>query len=211
MLDHYERPVVRLKNVDFPIVVELGCGKRKREARSIGIDAVNYPGVDIICDLSQGIPLETSVVDTIFSRDFIEHLPDAFFIMKEIWRVLKPDGIAEIIVPSTDGRGAFQDASHKTFWNENSFGYWCDASEWADTYRTIHLFRKISVKTVGLNPDGSVTENSDNPVKHVHAILSAVKEDVWLKTFLKRNVVDSVLNSSIVKVVSDNELLELGE
>lgn len=44
-------------------------------------------------------------------------------IMNECWRVLKMDGILDIVVPTTDGRGAFQDPDHKSFWNRNTFWY----------------------------------------------------------------------------------------
>ena len=44
--------------------------------------------------------------------------------MKEIYRCLAPYGWALIEVPSTDGRGAFQDPTHVSFWNSNSFWYY---------------------------------------------------------------------------------------
>ncbi len=46
--------------------------------------------------------------------------------MSEIHRVLAPGGWAFIQVPSTDGRGAFQDPTHVSYWNENSFLYYTD-------------------------------------------------------------------------------------
>lgn len=50
--------------------------------------------------------------------------------MKEIARVLAPGGMAFLQCPSTDGRGAFQDPRHKSFWNENSFLYYTNKN-WA--------------------------------------------------------------------------------
>jgi SAM-dependent methyltransferase len=48
--------------------------------------------------------------------------------MSEIHRVLAPGGWAFIEVPSTDGRGAWQDPTHVSFWNENSFWYYSKKS-----------------------------------------------------------------------------------
>ncbi len=48
--------------------------------------------------------------------------------MNEAYRVLAPGGFLFISVPSTDGRGAFQDPTHVSFWNENSFWYYTRAS-----------------------------------------------------------------------------------
>ncbi len=39
--------------------------------------------------------------------------------MNEIWRICKPGATLDILVPSTDGRGAFQDPTHVSFWNIN--------------------------------------------------------------------------------------------
>lgn len=44
--------------------------------------------------------------------------------MNEAWRVLGHKGLLEVWVPSTDGRGAFQDPTHVSFWNQNSFAYY---------------------------------------------------------------------------------------
>jgi hypothetical protein len=47
--------------------------------------------------------------------------------MAEIHRVLAPGGWAFIEVPSTDGRGAFQDPTHVSYWNENCFLYYTNS------------------------------------------------------------------------------------
>ena len=44
--------------------------------------------------------------------------------MAEIHRVLCHGGWAFIEVPSTDGRGAWQDPTHISYWNKNSFFYY---------------------------------------------------------------------------------------
>ncbi len=53
--------------------------------------------------------------------------------MEEIYRVLKPGGMFESSTPSTDGRGAFQDPTHVSFWNINSWLYYSD-----DAYRNLY-------------------------------------------------------------------------
>jgi SAM-dependent methyltransferase len=54
----------------------------------------------------------------------LEHLVDKQKTMQEIHRVLAPGGILLSQTPSTDGRGAWQDPTHVSFWNENSFWYY---------------------------------------------------------------------------------------
>ncbi|MCE2698724.1 MAG: methyltransferase domain-containing protein [Nostocales cyanobacterium LE14-WE4] len=106
------------------ICVDLGCGIHKAEG-FIGVDVIAGDTVDVIADLNGHFPFPDSSVDIIKVHNVIEHLPDRIHTMNEIWRILKPSGIVDISVPSTDGRGAFQDPTHVSFWNINSFMYYC--------------------------------------------------------------------------------------
>ena len=108
-------------------------------------ESVDLKNADINCDLNQKWPFEDNSVAVIRATDIFEHLQDPINAMKECYRVLKPGGWIIGQVPSTDGRGAFQDPTHKSFWNENSFLYYTDQnwSRWIDTpvrFQAIRLF-----------------------------------------------------------------------
>lgn len=102
----------------------------------------NYQNVDIWkppnadasfrkVDLNFRWPWEAGDADHIRAHDIIEHLKDPILTMNEAHRVLKAGGTFDIFVPTTDGRGAFQDPTHVTFWNPNSFFYYVDVfAEW---------------------------------------------------------------------------------
>ncbi len=81
---------------------------------------------------SKPIPHPKSINDdsvgVIRAFDAIEHLRSPIHTMNEAYRVLAPGGFLLIQVPSTDGRGAFQDPTHVSFWNENSFWYYTRSS-----------------------------------------------------------------------------------
>lgn len=79
---------------------------------------------DIECDLDDGIPLEDNSAFVILANDIIQKIKNPIHIMSEIYRVLCDGGWAFIQVPSTDGRGAFQDPTHVSYWNQNSFWYY---------------------------------------------------------------------------------------
>ncbi len=89
-----------------------------------GYESVDLQDADIIADLNQGIPLPDNSVGVVRAWDILEHLKDKQKIMAEIHRVLCDGGWLLAGVPSTDGRGAFQDPTHISYWNENSFFYW---------------------------------------------------------------------------------------
>jgi len=109
------------------IRLNLGCGFNKIPGLT-NIDCDRRVNPDLLCDIENGLPFEDSTVDEIFAKDFLEHIhPDkVIFVIEEIYRVLKPKGKFESITPSTDGRGAFQDPTHRSFWNINSWLYYTD-------------------------------------------------------------------------------------
>lgn len=102
--------------------IELGGGNLVRK----GYINIDERTGDIKCNLNDRWPLEDNSVGVIRALDILEHLSDPVHAMKEIQRVLVPGGWLLARVPSTDGRGAFQDPTHKSFWNENSFLYYTD-------------------------------------------------------------------------------------
>ena len=81
---------------------------------------------DIICDLNKRWELKNNSVGVLKAYHIFEHLKDPIHVMNEAYRVLAPGGWLFVEVPSTDGRGAFQDPSHVSFWNANSFWYYID-------------------------------------------------------------------------------------
>lgn len=108
----------RLRNLS---VVELGGGINPKAGCDINIDLEEG---NLQADLNNGIPLPDNSVGVINASHILEHLHDKHKIMCEIHRVLADGGWAFIQVPSTDGRGAFQDPTHVSYWNENCFWYY---------------------------------------------------------------------------------------
>lgn len=92
-----------------------------------GYLTIDIEGADINFDLNKGIPLPDNSVGVLHASHVIEHLKDPIKTMSEIHRVLAHGGWAFIEVPSTDGRGAFQDPTHVSYWNENSFLYYTNS------------------------------------------------------------------------------------
>jgi acetyltransferase-like isoleucine patch superfamily enzyme/SAM-dependent methyltransferase len=163
-----------LQNTQQPpkekVRIDLGCGPRKAPG-FIGVDIFPAPGVDIVADLSTTFPFEDSSVDVVRAHDFIEHLPDRLRTMNEIWRICKDGALVDLFVPSSDGRGAFQDPTHVSFWNLNSFQYFTVEHpaylELCQCYGFRGAFRLVSLKQY---------ESPDNVI-HIHALLKAVKDD----------------------------------
>jgi glycosyltransferase involved in cell wall biosynthesis len=110
------------------LALDLGAAHGRPEGY-IGVDRHAGPDVTLVADLPAGLEdLSDESVGVIRAVDFLEHVADKVALMNEIFRLLAPGGLLLSITPSTDGRGAFQDPTHVSFWNENSFWYWTQAA-----------------------------------------------------------------------------------
>lgn len=143
------------------------CDEQSRVDGFVNVDI--HEGADVQADLRERWPWDDGTVDVILAADIIEHLPDKIFTMNEAFRVLKPGGLFKISVPTTDGRSAFQDPTHVSYWNRNSFWYFTDGDahreRFGERYGVTARFRVIGERETG-NAEG---------VKHLHIDLQAVK------------------------------------
>lgn len=74
------------------------------------------------------LPYEDSSVGYIKAFDSLQMIPNYLIksLMEEFYRILVPGGWLLTMTPSTEGRGAFQDIRHQSYWNQNSWLYWTD-------------------------------------------------------------------------------------
>jgi glycosyltransferase involved in cell wall biosynthesis len=107
------------------LALDLGAAHNKPEGY-LGVDLQERPGVDIVADFMK-LELPKSSVGLIRAHDFLEHIADRQAVIEKIYYLLDDGGMFLSMTPSTDGRGAFQDPTHISYWNENSFWYYTRA------------------------------------------------------------------------------------
>jgi glycosyltransferase involved in cell wall biosynthesis len=112
-----------------------------------GYESVDIVNGDITADLNERWPFEDGEVGVINASHIIEHLVDKHHTMCEMHRVLADGAWAFIEVPSTDGRGAFQDPTHVSYWNENSFLYYTRTAQARFIYNTDIKFQDRLLET----------------------------------------------------------------
>jgi len=115
-------PKIRQLPADW-VKLNLGCNQNLLDGWT-NVDVYPFDGVDMVMDLEKDWQWEDNSVHYIRAYDIFEHLHDSIHTMNEAWRVLGHGGMLELWVPSTDGRGAFQDPTHVSFWNRNSLFYY---------------------------------------------------------------------------------------
>jgi SAM-dependent methyltransferase len=99
----------------------------------VNVDNRPLPCVNQIVDLNKRPwPWAENSIDQIIAFDALEHLyplgkaegqANIVAVLSEIHRVLKPGGELLARIPSSDSRGAFQDPTHVTYWNPNTWWY----------------------------------------------------------------------------------------
>ena len=155
------------------VVIDLGCGPSKKLGM-IGIDILPLPGVDIVANLEEGFPdIPDNSVDEIHSAHFLEHVVNFELLMSEIYRILKPGGIAKITVPHFSNPYYYSDYTHKRFFGLYSFDYF--SSKPTGYKRTIPVYNNsfsytvVSRKLVFKSP--------------TFFVRNLVKKHVWTRLF----------------------------
>jgi predicted SAM-dependent methyltransferase len=127
------------------------------------------PPCDQVVDLRERWTWADSSIEYIRAHDIIEHLPSKIHTMNEAYRVLQHGGKFEIVVPTTEGRGAFQDPTHVSYWTPNDLYYYTHLDphreRFGKAYGVVARFRVLSKEHKGY-PDS---------VWKLHAMLQAVK------------------------------------
>lgn len=102
--------------------VQLGGGEDKKKGY-INIDILDLPTVDIVADITKGIPLPDSSVIEVTADYLFEHIPDTVALMQELYRICKPGAKVRIKVPYFKSTAAFKDPTHVSFFTERTFEY----------------------------------------------------------------------------------------
>jgi O-antigen biosynthesis protein len=113
---------------------------------------------------------EDNSVGVIRAVDFLEHIPDKIRLWNEMYRVLAHGGMVLSLTPSTDGRGAYQDPTHNSFYNQNSFWYFAD-----EEYRKYVPELKMNFQISVLNTYFPSDWHKANDIPYVNANLIANK------------------------------------
>jgi predicted SAM-dependent methyltransferase len=102
---HYlSRAPMKARKLYFPKRAErlhIGSGPQALPSW-VNVDNVRYPGVDVLLDVTRGLPFRD--VRFIFAEHFIEHLTlhEAMYFIRECRRVLREDGVLRLTTPDLD-------------------------------------------------------------------------------------------------------------
>jgi predicted SAM-dependent methyltransferase len=115
---------VQLKNhvLEAKPYLNIGCGPNSIKD-FINLDYMWLPGVDLVWDITKGIPFKNNKFSGIYSEHCLEHLSyqQAKFVLGEFFRLLNSTGLVRIVVPDA---GLYLETYHRQKNGENiSFPY----------------------------------------------------------------------------------------
>jgi SAM-dependent methyltransferase len=113
--------------------LNIGCGNDIKEG-FINLDITQLPGVDVVCDIENSLlPFENNTFEYIMCIDVLEHV-DYPKVLKEIHRILKPDGIVEIRVPHFTSSNNYIDPTHKRMFSFRTFDFFVNNAKYNRNY-----------------------------------------------------------------------------
>ncbi|MBI3353513.1 MAG: class I SAM-dependent methyltransferase [Nitrospirae bacterium] len=102
-------------------ILDLGCGNRKVSG-AIGVDCIVSTIVDVVHDLNQfPYPFDDASFDAVVLNHVIEHLEDIPHTLKEVHRLLKPEGEVWIATPHFSDSHSWVDHTHRYHLSIRSF------------------------------------------------------------------------------------------
>ena len=124
-------------------ILDLGCGKRKREG-AVGIDISEDTEADVIHDLNVfPYPFVNSEFDYVYADNIIEHIDDVVKVLEELHRIAKNGATIKIIVPFFRSVYACIDPTHKHFFTVRSFDYFDPENDFNRLYKYSRCHFKV--------------------------------------------------------------------
>lgn len=112
-----------------PIQLNLGVGRRPREGY-FGVDWIEMPGVDIVADLNEPLTeLPDNSVEAVYTHHTFEHIVHFLPLLKEIHRIMIPNGKVDVVVPHFSNPYGYSDPTHVRFFGLYTFYYFADPED----------------------------------------------------------------------------------
>lgn len=106
-------------------VLDVGAGGTKQKAYAVGVDLVAGSDVDVVADLTTGVPFADASVDRIYAVHVLEHVLDLVAVMNELHRVLRDGGVLHVMSPHWRSVNAVADPTHVKYLDVQTFKWFC--------------------------------------------------------------------------------------
>ena len=117
------------------VAIDIGCGHNKLPS-ALGVDIALLPTVDLLADVTRGLPFRDGSIERVYASHVLEHFDDLVGVMDEIWRVCQPGAHVYITVPhASSSFMTWRDPTHRRGLNLSTFTYFDDSTPEGKTFR----------------------------------------------------------------------------
>ena len=128
--------------------LNFGCGRNILKGYE-NVDIQEGKGINNSFDFNVfPYPYPGNYFDYIYCDNVLEHLDNPEWVMLELWRITKPNGIIRIIVPYYNSKNAYNDITHKHYFNERAIKVMCGIDHAYDTAPV----KRFNIKSIELIP-----------------------------------------------------------
>ncbi len=121
--------------------LNLGSGRDIRKGY-VNLDVIKLKGVDVVHDINElPLPFKSGEFDEILAQDILEHV-EYIPILKELFRIMKKDGILKIRVPHFTSKNNFIDPTHIKMFSFETFNFFSSERKGRNYYFDF-LFSKV--------------------------------------------------------------------
>lgn len=174
--------------------LNVGCG-HDIQPGWVNLDLAPLPGVDVVHDLDElPLPFEDESFDYIECIDIIEHVKEFPAVMRELHRILAPEGRIRVEGPHFTSYTWPTDPTHRRAFAINTFEFFANDSLHDRDYYFDFAFSAVEVRKIGFQkvpwqPWNWVLEWAVNR----HRKLQAVYEATFLSRLFPAHKVEIVL------------------
>lgn len=105
--------------------VELGCGPNKLARDAIGVDRLDFDGVDLVGDVFDVLAaMPDACLSACYSAHFFEHVDDLPRLIEELSRTLVPGARLTVRVPHFSNAYFYSDPTHSRFFGLYTMSYY---------------------------------------------------------------------------------------
>jgi len=156
MKKYTRKDLLSLSKQTGRVAIDLGCGARK-QAGFIGVDVAKLEGVDIVCNLTKGLPFGDNTIDEIYSNFLFEHIEDSILLFKELYRVCNNGSVIKFSVPYYQSETQYKDPTHKSVITPEMMRYFTDDKWYGSDYGINVNFKVLNIDYVYLAPYGRLS------------------------------------------------------
>lgn len=103
--------------------IDLGCGTNKHPGY-FGIDRLELPGVDLVCDINEPIPLPDDSVEFVMASRSLPYVEDIMQVLADLYRMCMHKAVMCILAPYAHHYNHIVNPHLKQKFDESSPIYW---------------------------------------------------------------------------------------